>query len=78
MLRWYLWVSLSPITIPDDKHLHNLFREMLNLREEKEKIINARKLLQTSIKAAGGWQVLQAAMQKNNPISAGYFRNAAC
>ena len=59
----------------DDAGLRNLFDQVLNLQGEKEKVITARQLLQASIKDAGGWQALQAAMQKNGPSAAGHFRN---
>ena len=52
--------------------LTDVYDKLLELYPEVE---DAFDILQTSIKAAGGWQVLQAAMQKNNPAHAGQFRN---
>ena len=52
--------------------LTDVYDKLLELHRE---VKTAFDLLKTSIAKAGDWQVLQAAMQKNNPAHAGQFRN---
>ena len=60
---------------PKHKDLHKLFGELLNLRDETEKVNAAREALHASIDMAGGWRALQAAMQ-GDASAAAYFLNA--
>ena len=62
----------------DNENLNELIDKVLNLRGEKEKIINAQQLLQRSIDAAGGWQALHTAIQKKWPKKCRTVPQAAC
>ena len=52
--------------------LTDVYGKIIELYPELE---GAFVILKASINAAGGWQALQAAMQKNDPSAAGHFRN---